>query len=719
MLWVDWDTYELYDQAASRTCASPPRDAYCWRDLVNGTYFFLAPDRAAAIASAGLAYIGQVLSSRGAEAVVRFLQGEDEEAPAEARRFGGLPFLFPKSGSEQPVVAWRLADHFLVRAGLTYAVASEEQRRDWPQWRLAALLQGADIYGGRLSMLPPLTAPLADLLRMVESCLVDDPPEAAHEYRLDLVKGGVVKTKAYFLETNKLPNIRGGSRLLDEINCHRLPYLVASCFTPECVIYAGGGNILAVAPAGRGEELAARVEELYRRVTLTALNVAASMTITLADIAPSRFRKITAALERQVKKRQMYEIPWEPEGGDVNFGLAPGDKPIEVRRGRAPEDGQLCAHCNLRPANRYLPHAAAEGEALCNSCFHRVLAGGAVGRKGFQEEYEEFCQQHGLAILSDTTRPQDLNELARAKGNSTPYIAVIYADGNNLGRIVMEELDSLTAYRCFSERTKEVATEATFRAVGEVQKDRAVEFIALGGDDILFLVPASRALAVAVRLGKLFDVAFADISTGQQRATLSIGVAIGHSMHPVKYLFDTATGLLKMAKKKAKAMEAAGQPRGTVDVAVMESFTNFSSSIKAYRETIERRYKTAFFRPYTWEQAIAIGRTIQKLRAWPAGRQFTLAMRQAMGEMRPREVDLFYLYRLGRLREPDRQKIQSMMYQLADVLQARSGAAYFWIGQECLAPWLDLVELWDYCHGLEMEGDMGHDETLATGTGET
>lgn len=89
--------------------------------------------------------------------------------------------------------------------------------------------------------------------------------------QVGLVLGGATKIKGYFLESAKLPEIRGASALLDRINLEDVPALFGrknphdpkrserfhkefcdrtghNLSAPECIIYAAGGNTLAFTP---------------------------------------------------------------------------------------------------------------------------------------------------------------------------------------------------------------------------------------------------------------------------------------------------------------------------------------------------------------------------------------------------------------------------------------------------------------------------------------
>lgn len=124
--------------------------------------------------------------------------------------------------------------------------------------------------------------------------------------RLDLVYGGATKIKEYVFEAPKLPEIRGASALLDWVNDKELLYLWRSqlgplfCTLPDiteeqakelakqCIIYVGGGNILALAPQGYGRTLASAIEHTFTDWTLTAHSVAVWIEVSLLELRYGR-----------------------------------------------------------------------------------------------------------------------------------------------------------------------------------------------------------------------------------------------------------------------------------------------------------------------------------------------------------------------------------------------------------------------------------------------
>ncbi len=154
-------------------------------------------------------------------------------------------------------------------------------------------------------------------------------PLTDDQCQIGLVYGGVTKVKQYVFESARLPEIRGASALLDRINLVDLRALwgwsppppqkdqyfdqaalnqakalcaeqaarsqaVRNSFqahygseppvAPECIIYAGGGNILALAPPSLVAALADTIEYIYTEQTLVAQSTAVGRSFALLEL---------------------------------------------------------------------------------------------------------------------------------------------------------------------------------------------------------------------------------------------------------------------------------------------------------------------------------------------------------------------------------------------------------------------------------------------------
>lgn len=263
-------------------------------------------------------------------------------------------------------------------------------------------------------------------------------------------------------------------------------------------------------------------------------------------------------------------------------------------------------------------------------------------------KFEQFLyqtpQRYYGKLRSETLTHCDVEEArsVREIGDaSTPkgFIAYIYADGNNMGGYIQKKIKTPEDYQRFSRDIFEATEKSVYVALTEhLQPHRykpdatsgrrskreiwihPFEILTIGGDDVLLVVPADKALAIAQTIGKEFENILkrrgyttdksytpADIhrykgeklpsGTDQCELSMSIGVLITAEDTPIYYAEDLTSQLLKSAKKrakelknkeKAKNLETKTQEKdhyygGTVDFLVMKSVTMISSNIAEFR----------------------------------------------------------------------------------------------------------------------------------------
>jgi CRISPR-associated protein Cmr2 len=97
---------------------------------------------------------------------------------------------------------------------------------------------------------------------------------------LRLLMGDTDAIKSYVYETQALPEIRGASQILVELE-EDVCELFCTHLVEECLIYCGGGGFLALVPASMAKNLKQEIERLYLERTQVA-------TVTVASSEPSR-----------------------------------------------------------------------------------------------------------------------------------------------------------------------------------------------------------------------------------------------------------------------------------------------------------------------------------------------------------------------------------------------------------------------------------------------
>lgn len=155
-----------------------------------------------------------------------------------------------------------------------------------------------------------------------------------------------------------------------------------------------------------------------------------------------------------------------------------------------------------------------------------------------------------------------IESLEREFGVPDPYVAVIAADGDRMGQAISKKTRP-EDHRRFSD---ELAAFA--KAVREIVDANHGSLIYSGGDDVLAVLPVSRAIQCAWQLRNRFQELVVPEAEG---ASLSVGVAVAHSMEHMEDLLQYARAAEKHAKEgdpgqpaneKRNALAVHVHPRG-------------------------------------------------------------------------------------------------------------------------------------------------------------
>jgi CRISPR-associated protein Cmr2 len=162
-----------------------------------------------------------------------------------------------------------------------------------------------------------------------------------------------------------------------------------------------------------------------------------------------------------------------------------------------------------------------------------------------QRLHNEFREQGESAQALAAPLLDQLRQVYRtARSQPSPYVAVLLADGDKMG-VTLSGLTSPEAHQKFSQQLSLFA-DRDARAIVEQHQGLLVYS---GGDDVLAFLPVDTCLAAAKALHDTFGERMRHTAPNPNEApTLSVGIAIGHSMDPMEDLLDRA----RTAEKKAK-----------------------------------------------------------------------------------------------------------------------------------------------------------------------
>ena len=283
-----------------------------------------------------------------------------------------------------------------------------------------------------------------------------------------------------------------------------------------------------------------------------------------------------------------------------------------------------------------------------------------------------------------------------------PYLAVLCADGDNMGKTI-SSLEASGEHKNFSAALSAFANSAR----NSVKTHHGVCVYA-GGDDVLALLPLDKALPCARDLHSLFDELWTEWNF-KTPPTLSVGIAIGHALEDMEFLLNLGRKAEKLAKdvpaskKKDKENENGKnglaitiRARGNAEFFVREQWKNPAKNTENAEILLSKHSLSELSldeRLEFWALCFAEGRIPSKfpyeLRAsakfydeWERGETLDQAMR----------LDVLRIFRrkdlkLGGDRERVEKYIEETIGGAYDSIERLAGelVAAQWIGTACAA----------------------------------
>lgn len=537
-----------------------------------------------------------------------------------------------------------------------------------------------------------------------------------------LLLGDVDAIKAYVYETQVLPEIRGGSELLQEVE-EEIRGLFQENLAKECLVYCGGGSFLGIVPASNAREWKNRLEALYLRITRVAtVTVVISKPLWYADLARG-LRPYTLEEVRKLKGQGVAEdlllshFGTKDRAQRKNFGELVADltgklQQAKRRRDFAPFMETLpifgrCQSCGKRMAEAW---DSTREEWICNVCRQKRDKGRQRKRETVRR-FGDWLKAKGITIKPEL--PEDLNALAKEEGR----IALLYADGNNMGELLQRAL-SPAAYRHISDALKTATQEALFEALWETfgQKGLAgdalpFEIIALGGDDVVVITSAGAGWALTVnvlerfathqKIRKLEGEFRERLGADSLKLSMSAGLAIADVKYPIRFLFDLVEGLLRKAKRLAR-----DQQTGTLAHLWLRTPV-VSENAEDILENLYRRERNGLecwlsARPYTVKEARELHRLAGELEKVPS------SFCQALAESLEKGIYVslnYALYQAARVRKEHCATLWEVFESLGRLVSDSNASArglLFWRETEAPTKWpgrawctafLDVLEL--------------------------
>jgi hypothetical protein len=538
----------------------------------------------------------------------------------------------------------------------------------------------------------------------------------------------------YVLGTNRLKEIRGASTILDRLNRYETVDIAWRNFDTQR-IYAHGGSALFLVDSQQAEALGQAVQKLYRDKTGDGASITYAIQA-IPDPAPANIMS-AQELAGNITMTQVLKLL------RLRLRLAKDSLQVKMSPRDAAQQNTGCASIALTS------HALL---CTCESC------GMAYAYKLWRdsndpEDEGRYCrvciakrsedrqiknrldEAHGISSLQQTLwgrvlqslapgflpagkslpqRPRDFNIF----GNFAPdkeYLGLIYADANNMGQ-ALDNLHTLNEVQEFAEKID----NAVFKAMGQAISEHLpvhegtfpFDVLLVGGDDIVMVTPADKAIQVAYTIAERFQ--------RFTRHTLSIGVVLA----PVNYPFSLQHMLVKDSLKAAKesgaqrvrlvSSGASGQGQSRINFVVVTGNTSLSYKKQfkeMYNKIVAPHVTNEFYatlRPYTLADLKWLLDQLKRGNERSLGRTKLHQLREAILE-RNQTTTILEALMLLRNWKPEERAFIKEMAQTFDIRLTRRqqelGTIFPWSldGWESSddhsiyrTPLLDFIELYDF-----------------------
>ncbi len=207
-----------------------------------------------------------------------------------------------------------------------------------------------------------------------------------------------------------------------------------------------------------------------------------------------------------------------------------------------------CDECNLSQVVTRIALAGGERARVCSDCLARHEAAGRATDEGRRPGVEtRLLDERKEGPAPDI--PDNFSDLA-ARGEDT-QVALVFADGNRIGRFIQEVGDVSYA--------SEALDLATWGALGDAlyEDGRPVPVIPhlVGGDDLLVSVPARWVWPFVRSFLGGFSKQVSEVVEGPL-PSMSAGIVVCHHSHPFLDQVLHADDLLKAAKAHSRGASA-------------------------------------------------------------------------------------------------------------------------------------------------------------------
>lgn len=382
-----------------------------------------------------------------------------------------------------------------------------------------------------------------------------------------LYSASVQGIQSFIFQTNKLREIAGASELVEQLSTRdSLKHVLGKAFNEENLIVAAAGKIKYLCDDLAACEKLCQYMPIYVSQEAPGLQLSQSIVVVEGEFDGSHY----SCSEQALEQKRAFIGRSNTEGWMI--------------AARAPRTGNPLATKAVLASKSKLDISDKDVGQVKK---HLVLASKEEGTKK-----KESLTKKLLGDL-DKKFPTNLSKLTAKDDN---WLAVIYADGNDLGKkiplILDRRKDEASGYqkasREFSEGLDKAniaafqeATKLLIEKLEEEQEELPLRPIICGGDDLVLVIQARYALLFCEAYLKAFEVRAEEIIG--VRLTACAGIAYMNVKYPFHYGFKLAKDLCSHAKSNSRG-------EGTTPASI--SFHKIETSfIRKYAEIEEEEIK--------------------------------------------------------------------------------------------------------------------------------
>lgn len=373
--------------------------------------------------------------------------------------------------------------------------------------------------------------------------------------------------QGFIFETNKLKEIAGASELVEQICTKEFEKQLAEKFNENNALLQAAGNIKYIFDSYDACQSA--VLDFPKKV----LNKAPGISISQAVVAFEGDKP---------KKADFNEL----------------EKKLNAEKNK--KEVSVTTALMLTERARKTGNAGVKYEKERNSDDVEVIDLAQLKKRNIADEVAEISKKLTGKVISPKDFTFEIEEIAKDKQGSENWIAVVHADGNNLGKIIQNIFSTVNeekqsqVYKQFSKKLDEATIRAAQIAYKEIiepnidNKYPPIRPIVIGGDDLTVIVRGDLALDFTQVFLKEFEekskeyfkplVEDFNVDILRDGLTACAGIAFIKPKYPFHYAVDLAETLCGDAKKSSKEIE--GIPSSISFHKVQSSFTDDFKSIK-------------------------------------------------------------------------------------------------------------------------------------------